>query len=254
MNQQPDKLFRDKLEGYHKSVPPSAWSRLERKLDKKNRKPLLFKIAAAVLLLFCSSILWWFTHDTDKHSVVATRQSPTEQKKTTPQTVEPDNNDVLPSGKEGKIEIPKSQPVEKVKPSSRKAARDSQAARSTEEVKVPQPAEEKQIPEHVNEVVNSEKSFGVTHTEIIPQEKNKENSGSVTIIYTVDEVNEKYLNKKDLAEATPESKKPSTLKKLLDKAYDLKHNQDAFGELRQKKNEILALNFKNEKQQRTQNR
>jgi hypothetical protein len=57
-----------------------------------------------------------------------------------------------------------------------------------------------------------------------------------------------------LAEATPELKKPSTLKKLLDKAYDLKHNQDAFGELRQKKNEILALNFKNEKQQRNQNR
>jgi hypothetical protein len=33
----------------------------------------------------------------------------------------------------------------------------------------------------------------------------------------------------------------------LQKASDLKSNQDPFGDLREKKNEILALNFKNEK-------
>ena len=36
--------------------------------------------------------------------------------------------------------------------------------------------------------------------------------------------------------------------KLLKKANDLKNNHDPMGELRQKKNEILALNFKGEKQ------
>jgi hypothetical protein len=61
-------------------------------------------------------------------------------------------------------------------------------------------------------------------------------------------VNAKYLDKKSLAEATSNEKKPSRLRKLLDKAYDLKHNQEPFADLRQKKNEILALNFKNEKQ------
>jgi hypothetical protein len=80
----------------------------------------------------------------------------------------------------------------------------------------------------------------------------KEQEG-VTLIYSAEEVNEKYLNKKALAEATSDNKKPSTLRKLFDKAYDLKHNQDPFGDLRQKKNEILALNFKNEKQ-RSQNK
>jgi hypothetical protein len=63
----------------------------------------------------------------------------------------------------------------------------------------------------------------------------------------------KYLDKKSLAQATSGEKKPSTLRKLLDKAYDLKHNQDPFGDLRQKKNEILALNFRSEKQ-RSQNK
>jgi hypothetical protein len=40
------------------------------------------------------------------------------------------------------------------------------------------------------------------------------------------------------------------LKKLLDKAEDM----DPFGDLRQKKNEILALNFRSEKNQRGQNK
>jgi hypothetical protein len=49
-------------------------------------------------------------------------------------------------------------------------------------------------------------------------------------------------------DATPEDKKPSTLKKLLRKANELTNNQDPLGDLRQKKNEILALNFKSDKQ------
>jgi hypothetical protein len=71
---------------------------------------------------------------------------------------------------------------------------------------------------------------------------------SVTLIFNAEQVNEKFLNKNSIVEATPEEKKPSTLRKLLDKAYDLKHNQDPLGDLRQKKNEIFALNFKNDKQ------
>ena len=69
----------------------------------------------------------------------------------------------------------------------------------------------------------------------------------ITLVYTAKDV-EEYLDKKYLAEATSESKKSSTLTKLLKKANDLTNNQDPFGELRQKKNEILALNFRSEKQ------
>ncbi|NJM25281.1 MAG: hypothetical protein HC859_07115 [Bacteroidia bacterium] len=76
---------------------------------------------------------------------------------------------------------------------------------------------------------------------------------NMTITLTVEEVNEKYLTKKTIADATTPEKKSSTLRKLLDKAYDLKHNQDPVGELRQKKNEILALNFKNDKRRQQQN-
>lgn len=73
---------------------------------------------------------------------------------------------------------------------------------------------------------------------------------SITLIYTAAEVNEKYLEKRSVAQATLEEDKTSTLKKLLDKAYDLKNNQDPLGDLRQKKNEILAFNFKGDKQRK----
>jgi hypothetical protein len=74
-------------------------------------------------------------------------------------------------------------------------------------------------------------------------------SHHMTIVFSAEEVNEKYLDKKGMADATPESKAASSLRKLLDKAYALKHNQDPMGELRQKKNEILAFNFKDDKPQ-----
>ncbi len=78
-----------------------------------------------------------------------------------------------------------------------------------------------------------------------------ESPRNVTIVFTAEEVNEKYLAKNTEAQATPVGEETSGLRKLLDKAYDLKHNRDFLGELRQKKNEILAMNFKNDK--RTQN-
>jgi hypothetical protein len=75
---------------------------------------------------------------------------------------------------------------------------------------------------------------------------NEQETQNITLVYSAKEVDD-YLDKNALAQATSKDKKPSTLKKLLQKANDLKNNQDPFGELRQKKNEILALNFKNEK-------
>ncbi len=70
---------------------------------------------------------------------------------------------------------------------------------------------------------------------------------NITLVFTAEEVDE-YLVKKEIAKATSDGKKTSTLMKVLKKASNLKNNQDPLGELRQKKNEILALNFKSEKQ------
>jgi hypothetical protein len=98
-----------------------------------------------------------------------------------------------------------------------------------------------------NEKVSIEKTTEQAQSKVVLTE------GS-TLVLNAEEVNEKYLHKKNSeGDATSENKKSSTLQRLLSKVSDLKHNQDPFGELRQKKNEILALNLKSEKQ-RNQNR
>ena len=71
-------------------------------------------------------------------------------------------------------------------------------------------------------------------------------SSSITITITAEET-DKYLNKNAIAEATSKERKSSTFKKLLKKANELTSNQDPFGDLRVKKNEILALEFKNDR-------
>ena len=82
---------------------------------------------------------------------------------------------------------------------------------------------------------------------VAPNERSEQKN--ITLVFTAQEVDEKYLKKKNaVAEATSEEKETSTWRKVLDKAHDLKHNQDPLGDLRQKKNEILALNFKTNEQ------
>jgi hypothetical protein len=59
MNQQPDKLFRERLAGLNRPAPSSAWSRVEANLDKKKSKGLWLKIAASLLILFVASFVIW---------------------------------------------------------------------------------------------------------------------------------------------------------------------------------------------------
>jgi len=56
--------------------------------------------------------------------------------------------------------------------------------------------------------------------------------------------------KKENKDATSESKDASSIQKLLQKAGELTTNQSPIAQLRSKKNEILALNFRNEKSER----
>lgn len=246
MNQQPDKLFREKLEGYHKPAPVGAWEKIAAAQHKKNNKGLWLKIAASLLLLAIAAYLLW--PSTGK--IEQQKNILTEALKEHP------DNSTEPQNKQDQNTLERDvqqKPITKTeKPSSKKrtSKKDRVNAAPIQEVTITQetslevteliPAEEE-----MNNVVpiteSSETVIAETQFTPAPATQN------ITLVFTAEEVNE-YLDKKALAQATSEEKKPSTLKKLLKKANDLKNNQDPFGELRQKKNEILALNFKNEKQ------
>lgn len=247
MNQQPDRLFREKLENFQKAAPAHAWSRVEAGLTKKNNRTLWLKVAASLLLLVAAAaLLLWpqknaapqLTQKNTGNTAVEKIKAPEKKEAApAPSTAAPE--------KKATTETPATTNKRSVKPHTKK----EQAVSPSPEVTTPELIAE--VQEEVTEIIPEE----VTTAATAPTAETSAATADagVTLVFTAEEVNKKYLDKKSLAEATPADKKPSTLRKLLDKAYDLKHNQDPFGDLRQKKNEILALNFKSEKQ-RSQNK
>ena len=250
MNRQPDKLFRDKLQGYQKPVSPEAWKKISQNLHQKNHVVLWLKIAASILLLACASVLI-FSGETQRPSPVLS------EKAIPPSNQKPEDSEKVIPGKSVPAEEQKqatSSPV--TRPSAK-----SGVSKKANEQRDPTPARQfaktsdEEVPylavnESDNEIPEADKATEdeSSETDGTSPEKINERAGRVTIVYSAKEVDEKYLNKNFTAEATSEEKESSTFRKLLDKAYDLKHNQDPLGDLRQMKNEILALNFKNDKQ------
>ena len=57
MDQQPDKLFRDKLHRYEGAVSPHAWERISTNVGKTSTRSLWLKIAASMLILLAAGVL-----------------------------------------------------------------------------------------------------------------------------------------------------------------------------------------------------
>jgi hypothetical protein len=246
MNQQPDKLFRDKLQSYQRPVPPMVWKRIAEKHTLRDRKLLWLKMAASVLLLATAGALI-FPFLNDQASPVAENKQ-----ETTPVTI-----DSLAGRHVEKTEQPAMQhdtstnTAEKARkaPSIAKEHAAKQPSGSLRRVlseKLQQTTPPVNFSSEVEPVISPELTTQLTSAptpaddEIAPRK-------TVTIVFTAEEVNQKYLSRPNGAQATSEGKESSRLQNLLDKAQDLKHNQDPLGEIRQKKNEILAMNFRKEK-------
>ncbi len=225
MNQQPDKLFRDKLRVYEQPVSPAAWERVSGSLAAKRYTKLIFRVAAAVLLLATATLLFYpAAHKPMTDTLSDTRQPSPKPRITEPPTSQKTLKETVPT------------------PSTKDVVEKAVVAKASEKRAAPTPAIEAlraTLAEPVKLVEESTSSPAM------------QSPRNVTIVFTRDEVNEKYLAKNFAKDATLDVENPSGLKKLLDKAYDLKHNQDLLGSLRQKKNEILAINFRNDN--RTQN-
>lgn len=241
METQPDKFFREKLEGYQRTIPPTAWERIETGLDKKKTRGLWIKIAASLSLLAITTYLLWPAPEKNNSSLSPTLISEKEPDKSAKKENPVKQNEIPEQPvveKKNKLnQVPKADKPLEVKINAADKLEIANQVRASDEIKIevftPEISESMEVAVAVKE--------GTDPDEIADDK-------SIKIILSSEEVNEKYFLKNKIAEATPEEKKSSTLRKLLDKAYDLKHNQDPVGELRQMKNEILALNFKNDKQ------
>jgi hypothetical protein len=247
MNQQPDKLFREKLASYQKTAPANAWNRIEAGLAPKKETGLWWKIAASLLLVAVATfILWPSTDPGTKPIATEVDKGVAKPENTSP--IQKEN--VAEDLNVAKAEVHKE--VQETAPSSKKSTTlpvQTEVAENKNASTNNLPQEPVELIQENHDSIYVAQEIVDAPTQPVPQPENVTPSlpRSTTLVFTREETSE-YLVKNSEDEATPEDKNASTLKKLLKKANDLKNNQDPFGELRQKKNEILALNFKSEKQ------
>lgn len=248
MNDQPDKFFRDKLNDFQPPVSAGAWNRVSRNLGRKSDQRVWLKVAAGLLLLAAAGMLIFPLQQDDPALHLSENTPPVKKQESAP----PEKSISEQSEANVQKEIHTS-PVAAGPQDAGNTKRWKQKKEGPRPVPAaePLPAEQNAIattetplPDHAG--IAEEPRPETPRAPAAAPQAEKEN---ITIVFTAQEVNEKYLKKKNgVAKATPKTKDSSTWQKLLDKAYDLKHNQDPLGNLRQKKNEILALNFKNDKQ------
>lgn len=252
MNQQPDKLFHDKLSSYQRPAPARAWDKIDAELSQNSTTRsigLWWKIAASVSVIGVAAyLLWPVASDSTVESSALT------EAEVKPQIQQPATNNISQPerGSEPTFIV-----EEKVKSKSQK--QNTTVTNKVVEVEVATNESPSATP--LNQTDTETQTISIAENTVeqndttVPLPADEQQTvivntsvehKPVRLVFTVTD-SEEYLDKKALAQATDEDKDASTFKKLLKKAKDLKNNQDPFGDLREKKNEILALNFRNEK-------
>lgn len=249
MKQQPDKLFRDKLSQFSKTAPESAWSRIE---SSAQARPFpYYKVAAAASLVLLG-IAWYALKPAnvanDNLALDAVNSStPTElpEAKNTNPIAEPEASTMITSATTKKDTITS---IAKV---PQRPTLKSETTTALVEIESKQ---EVITPSEINIDIESGElkivEESAAFAEITPAEDVTElmtDRNNVVIVLSAAET-EEYLVKNSDPDATSGKKTTSTLKKVWSRAKDLKSNQSPFGDLRQMKDELLALNFKSDKQ------
>ena len=235
MKQQPDNLFREKLEDFRMTAPANAWSRIETGLDKTSQKGLWLKIAAGLVLLSVATVLIWNSIKVNENNIVASQsvtEKPEQVLEEQPNTIgnnETANQTVVVQG-----DISTSQKTKSVQKKTAKEKFNSSNSVSNEVAMATQ----------VEPI--AEASVAEVAQNIIPVES-AETPAGVYLSYSADEVNEKYLLKQPVDDATLEEKKPSRMQRLMAVAHNITTSDNGIGDLRQVKDEIFALNFIDEK-------
>ena len=263
--QQPDKIFHQKLAGYQRPVSSNAWERVESAMERKAFPWIRVSVAASLLLVCGVAATLWLRNDTNSLTVASNDQ---------PNAVQPKNNEVaiVPEAQEEK-KSPQADSVanDRVKDNIVNQVTPDSPIESKEKENSPtDPSDHKRIDAIVHDKQTIAQSNNHGDEQVVKEDVNmineeqlrtsepilasnenaqpaNEAQESVTIVISADETLA-YLNKNVNTDATPEEKKTSTLKKVLRKASELKNSdQDPIGDLRQMKNELLALNFKSDK-------
>lgn len=265
MNHQPDKLFRDKLRDHQATPPRNAWARVASNLDRKRSRRPWLAIAASISLAITAAALL-YPRLTETNPARIAQQHKVDTARSHEENVA---NNVPDSAKEKSVDPTSSLPVtgdpkptpprKSADPASeRRFATDATPKQYDTNPSLSERNTANQPPLAVVGDSNKNQRTGAP-TETLPQAEPpltdfpvQEPAATpaperVTIVFSAEEVNQKYLKKTEEDDATSETENASGVQRLLVIARDLRDNQGPIGELRQKKEEILAMNFRNDK-------
>jgi len=222
MSNRIDQLFKKKLVDHR--LPPSAeaWSKIESGLSKKNNTVILWRAAAVWILcgFFISAWFYWKSTQ-DRIQQLATQQE-----------------DIINTP-------PKTQPL--IEPEDLEEDKNQAAVIN----KTTQTTREKITSPKTDEPIKESTIMKETETELIPvletvsTETVAKAEKPIVIEFTLDPLPTTKLIAKAI-----EVEKTNGLKKVLDKALDLKNGEGDLGSLRDAKNELFALDFRKDKTKR----
>jgi hypothetical protein len=239
MTSSPDKLFRDGLGEYRKPAPASAWDRIESGLHRRQQKSIWLKIAASITVLLAVSFLFW--PDQQVMDVADIKSNvPTQVIVDNPPKVSPETAPASPSPTLADI----AEPVEKSIAQKPSFKNDHQKSQATGEIIVVETHQDDKGNLVTAPVETISDSYPIATVIAAVSNTQPESSPSrMHLTYSSKYVQSKF-RKKDLpVEATPEKKNSSGIQKIMDLAFELKNDDSMYGDLRQKKNEILSLSF-----------
>jgi hypothetical protein len=227
MSNKIDKLFNGKLADHSLTPSAEAWSRIESGLSKKNKFVIVWRVAAVFVLLglLTGSWFYWQSKQNDSVTRLATKA--------------PVTKEIPPEVKETKVA-----PLQKTESAPQVAADANQAKNKpvTHEKKKlmqqPQVAINKPEPMKMEEI----QPIKIKTAEVTQVAKTEK---PIVIVFTLEPVTQ---NTTAVAQAT-ETEKPA-LKKIWDKALDIKNGDIELGGLRMAKNELFALDFRKDKSKR----
>lgn len=219
-----DQLFKNKLGDLRATPSAEAWMKVEAGLSKKNNKVILWRIAAVLALFGLLTATWLYTTETNQQVKSISQTEPTIQESTSAVNSLPS---VVPVETEKKnLQQTETKSLKKQKNRSTEVAANNI---STEPLKEEQQA----VPLVIDQNIVMES------TTVAKVEK------PIVIEFTLDAIT---TETQQVAQAREE--KSTGLKKIFDKALELKNGESDFGSLRDAKNELFALDFRKDKTKR----
>ena len=238
MTSLPDKQFRDSLEHYKKSPPPQAWDRIETGLHKNKSRTIWVSAAAAFLLLISASFLLWHSSESQTTTPSAAMKQMSGNEIT--------NTISVPQSPRAPIASPvkETDPV-LVSPSQKTISKQKTTPLIQEEANATATVSNETLSEvPIAQTQTTAISSEPTPRPVTTADASSSSLRSNKIVYSSGEVNSRFLKKESSASVAivPAPEKPQTgIKKIIEIASNLKYEENALGELREMKNEILSL-------------